>query len=187
MKRFGIALLAALGLTSLAPAADLPAAKSPDQPKPTPNCWGSAWDILNTSASDCPLTFAGITLYGTLDVGAGYNTAGVPFGASYEKGVFYEMKKPSQGGRWSWFPNAQSTSVVGVKLEEQLYQDWLLIGAVELGYNPYSLMLINGPRSLADNNLNSAAFQTPMAIRAARDNGTTRKALSASATRPMAR
>src|SRR5208337_1997073 len=57
-------------------------------------------------------------------------------------------------------PNAQSTSVVGVKMEEQIYQDWLLIGAIEFGYNPYSLMLINGPRSLTDNNLNTTAFQT---------------------------
>ena len=79
----------------------------------------------------------------------GYNTAGSQFNGSYEKGGFYEIKKPSHGGRWSWFPNAQSTSVVGVKMEEQIYQDWLLIGAIEFGYNPYSLMLINGPRSLA--------------------------------------
>ncbi len=147
-------------MASLADAADLPAASAPEQRTPPPNCWGSLWDVLNTSFSDCPLTYAGITLYGTLDVGAGYNTAGSQFNGSYEKGVFYEIKKPSQGGRWSWFPNAQSTSVVGVKMEEQLYQDWLLIGAAELGYNHYSLMLINGPRSLADNNLNTAAFQT---------------------------
>ena len=147
-------------MASLADAADLPTTKAPEPPKSAPNCWVSLWDVLNTSFSDCPLSYAGITLYGTLDVGAGYNTAGSQFNGSYEKGVFYEIKKPSQSGRWSWFPNAQSTSVVGVKLEEQLYQDWLLIGAVELGYNPYSLMLINGPRSLADNNLNSAAFQT---------------------------
>ena len=160
MERFGIVLVAALGLASLADAADLPTAKAPEQPKPPPNCWGSLWDVLNTSYSDCPLTYAGITFYGTLDVGAGYNTAGSQFGPSYEKGVFYEIKKPSQGSRWSWFPNAQSTSVVGVKMEEQIYQDWLLIGAIELGYNPYSLMLINGPRSLTDNNLNTAAFQT---------------------------
>ena len=59
MKRFGIVLLAALGLASLANAADLPTAKAPEQLKSPPNCWGNLWDILKTSASDCPLTYAG--------------------------------------------------------------------------------------------------------------------------------
>ena len=41
---------------------------------------------LSPSISDCPLSYAGFTLYGTLDVGYGYDTAGVPFGNSYTRG-----------------------------------------------------------------------------------------------------
>jgi predicted porin len=45
-------------------------------------------------------------------------------------------------------------------MEEPIGSDWFLIGAIELGYNPQSWMLVNGPRSLTDNNLNPLANQT---------------------------
>ena len=43
----------------------LPTTKAPEE-KPKPNCCASIWDWLNASASDCPLSAYGITLYGTL-------------------------------------------------------------------------------------------------------------------------
>ena len=52
---------------------------------------------MNASISNCPLTYAGFTVYGTLDVGYGYNTAGVAFGKWYDKGVFYTIQKTSVG------------------------------------------------------------------------------------------
>ena len=115
---------------------------------------------MNASISGCPLTYAGFTLYGTLDVGYGYDTAGVAFGKWYDKGVFYTIQKTSVGARWSWSPDALSASTLGVKMEEPLAGDWLLIGAAELAFNPYSLLLDNGPKSLADINLDPATHQT---------------------------
>src|SRR5271157_1202265 len=76
MKRLGVVLLATVGLASLAQAADLPTQKAPAAAPAKPDCWSSFWNWLNASASDCPLTYAGITLYGTLDVGAGYFSQG---------------------------------------------------------------------------------------------------------------
>jgi hypothetical protein len=150
MKRFGITVMAMLGFVYLAHASDLP---TKEQPTPPPNCYGSLWGWLNTSASDCPLTYAGFTLYGTLDMGAGYNTAGIRFGKNYFKGVYYGISAASNGSRWSWFPNAEGASLVGLEMEEPLAGDWLLIGAAELIYNPYSLRVVNDLRSLTDNNL----------------------------------
>jgi hypothetical protein len=49
---------------------------------------------------------------------------------------------------------------LGIKMEEPIGGDWLLIGAAELAYNPFSLLPDNGPKSLADNNLNPPTFQT---------------------------
>ena len=66
MMRFGFALLAAVCFAKLAHAADLPANGVP----PPPNCFGSLYDWLNSSAQDCPLTWNGLTLYGRIDVGA---------------------------------------------------------------------------------------------------------------------
>ena len=45
-------------------------------------------------------------------------------------------------------------------MEEKIGAGWSLIGVVEAGFNPYSGMLINGPRSRADNNVNALANQT---------------------------
>src|SRR5271157_2866007 len=159
MKGFIVALASA-GLASLAQAADLPATKAADPAKTPPNCWSSLWDVLNTSPADCPPAYAGFTLYGTINMGAGYNAAGVPFGNSFTNGIYYGIRRASDGARWSLFPSALSTSIVGLKMEEQIYGDWLLIGAAEFGFSPLSGMFINGPRSLADNNLNSLANQT---------------------------
>ena len=81
MKRLGLALLATVGLASLAQAADLPTTKAPAA-APKPNCYASFWTWLNTSASDCPIGAYGITLYGTLDVNYGYQEWGAPRGAT---------------------------------------------------------------------------------------------------------
>ena len=76
MKRLGIFLTATLGLAGLAQAADLPTQKADMQTPRKPNCWASFWDWLNSSANDCPLSYAGIILCGTLNVGAGYFSQG---------------------------------------------------------------------------------------------------------------
>src|SRR5580704_1890955 len=84
MKRLGF-LVATIGLSSLAPAADLPTQKA-WEPSPTrPDCFSSQWTYLSSSASDCRLTYPGVTLYGTLDGGYGYETHGVPLNPSADK------------------------------------------------------------------------------------------------------
>ena len=96
MKAFGADLLATVGLASLAHAADLPTTKAP---APAPNCWASFWDWLNSSSYDCPLTYAGFTLYGSLDLGVGYFSEGAPFNPSSDK-LPYGIQKYSNGSRW---------------------------------------------------------------------------------------
>ena len=186
MKQLAIALLVMAGAIECAHAADLSSAKASEPPKAR-NCFSSVWDWLNTSPSERALSYAGFTLYGTIDVGYGYNTAGVNFGEWYDKGVFYTIQKTSVGARWSWSSNALNASTVGVKMEEPIGGDWLLIGAAELNYNPYSLLPDNGPKSLTDNNLNPPRIRPPTATRAALVSGTIRWDSWASAAKPMAR
>ena len=155
-----VALVGATALVSLvcgAQAADLPAQAA--TPASAPSCFASLADYLLASAEECPLTYAGITLYGSLDGGYGYETHGVPGNPSAGK-ANYGIQKNSNNTHWLWSPNALSTSVIGVKMEEDLGAGWSLIGVVEAGFNPYSGMLINGPRSKADNNVNTLANQT---------------------------
>jgi hypothetical protein len=74
MRRVAISLLATLGLAGFAQAGDVAAAKAPEQ-EPPPNCWASLWDYLNASALECPLSYAGFTVYATIDMGVGYQAA----------------------------------------------------------------------------------------------------------------
>ncbi len=155
MKRLGIVLLATVGLASLAQAADLPTTKAPAAPS-KPDCWSSFWNWLNASASDCPLSAYGVTLYGTLDVNATYLGQGADRNPSADK-VNYGLSKSSNGPRTMFGYNGLSTSVIGLKMKEEILPyGWSLIGVLEAGVNPYSGMFYNGPRALADNNLRPA-------------------------------
>src|SRR5271155_2730808 len=117
MKRVGSVVMAMVGLVSLAHAADLPTKKTEQTPPAaTPDCFSSLWTYLNSSISDCPLTYAGITLYGNLDGGYGYETHGAPGNPSADK-VNYVIQKNSGNTHWLWSPNALSTSVIGVKMK----------------------------------------------------------------------
>ncbi len=76
-------------------AADLPTQPLP--PLSAPSCFASFVDYFLASAEECPLTWNGITLYGTLDYGAGYQTNGAPFNNVYPNGVEELISKNSNG------------------------------------------------------------------------------------------
>jgi predicted porin len=155
MKKLSTILLgsvAGLALAGAAQAADLPTKKAPPAPPPATNCYASFWDWLNSSAADCPLSYMGFTFYGTIDVGAGYETHATKFDRYYNGGVQEMVKKTSGDARWQWMPYGPSQSNVGVKMKEQIVPNWFLVGDVNLGFDPYSLELSNGPQSLIHNN-----------------------------------
>ena len=158
MKRLGVILLATVGLASLAHAADVLPTVKPAPPS-KPNCFGSFWSWLNSSAEDCPLTYAGVTAYATIDIGYGFQTNGAPFNPNADK-LAYGIQKYSNGRRWAPSYNGLSASVVGLKMKEDLGYGWSVIGLVEAGVNPYSGMLLNPPQSLTDNNVNTLANQS---------------------------
>ena len=159
-RLWDVVLLATICLSGHANAADLRSKSAEQMPPPVPpDCFSSLWTYLSSSVDDCPLTYAGFTVYGTLDGGYGYETHGVPGNPSAGK-VNYGIQKNSNNTHWLWSPNALSTSVIGLKMNEDVGYGWSLIGVVEAGFDPYSGMLINGPRSRADNNINALANQT---------------------------
>jgi predicted porin len=145
--------MATVGFAALAQAADLRTTKAPAAPPPKPDCWSSFWNWLNASATDCPLSAYGVTLYGTLDVGASYLSQGADFNPSADK-INYGLAKSSNGSRFMFGYNALSTNVIGLKMKEDILPyGWSMIGVLEAGINPYSGMFFNSPRSLADQNL----------------------------------
>lgn len=122
------------------------------------SCFSSFWDYLNSSVETCPLSYGPLTLYGNIDGGFGYEQWGAPVGTYADK-PNYAIARNSGNTHWLWSPNATSTSVVGVTLRQRVVGQWELIGVAEAGFNPFSLRLINGPQSLADNNLHKIPDQ----------------------------
>jgi hypothetical protein len=135
------------------------AARVAEAESPPPSCFSSLWDYFESSIRDCPLSYGPIMVYGTVDAGVGYEQWGEPLGTYADK-PNYAIQRSSGNTHWLWSPNALSTSTIGVRLTQEVAKNWEVIGVAEAGFNPYTLRLINGPQSLADNNPLTPANQT---------------------------
>ena len=151
LKLLLLASAAGLLAVSAAAAADLPTKKTPPAAA-KPNCYASFWTWLDSTAADCPLSAYGVTVYGTIDMGGGYETHASKFNNDFNNGVAELVGKTSGSARWQLVPNGLSQSNIGVKIKEQVASDWFVIGDVNTGFDPYSMRLANGPQSLVDNN-----------------------------------
>ncbi len=93
-------------------------------------------------ATDCPLTWHGITLYGAFDLGLGWVSHGLP-----ENAYNYEGESlVNRNGNHSQFliaPNNLSQTGLGIKGKEEFLQDWYLVFNASTGINPQSGQLAN--------------------------------------------
>ena len=62
-----------------------------------PATCGSIYDFFLTS---CPLTWYGVSFYGTVDVGGGYQTHGAPFNRDIQSGASYLIQKMNRVAMW---------------------------------------------------------------------------------------
>jgi predicted porin len=152
-----VAAAAFCGASALA--ADLPM-KGPSAPTMATSCFASFYNYISSSAQDCPLAWNGITVYGAIDIGADYMTHGVRFNGAYPQGVEVLIAKNSQGARYSIAPNGLGQSVAGIKGTKEFAQDWSFDFNLETGFDPYSMRLANGLRSLVENNADILANQS---------------------------
>jgi predicted porin len=155
-------LLAAAGLlvAAAAQAADLPTLKGPPATTPsTVSCFASFYDYMSAGAQDCPLTYMGVTLYGQVDVGAGYSSHGADFNRFYNNGVAELIAKFSQGAKYQLAPNGLSQSNIGLRGKEEFAPGWSIVFDANASFDPYSLQISNGPRSLVENNNVPIQFQ----------------------------
>jgi predicted porin len=148
----GIPLL----VTSAAAAADLPTDKPAAPVSPVASC-GSLQDFFVTA---CPLSYYGITVYGTVDMGVGYQTSGTPLNRNIISGIEEVVQKNSNHAQWTFVPGGLSQSNVGVKIKEHAYGDISVIAQAELGFDPYTLSLANGPASIQNNTNVALAHQS---------------------------
>jgi predicted porin len=153
VKNFGRILLASTAVIALcgaAHAADLPVYTKAPPLAPAPTSCMSAVQFFVT---DCPLSYYGITVYGTIDVGGGYETHGTPFNQNIITGVTELVQKQSRPtAMWLATPNGLSQSNIGVKGKEAIASGLDFVFDLNFGFDPYSLRAANGPQSILDNN-----------------------------------
>jgi predicted porin len=133
----GVALLWAIP----AQAQNLPAS----QPGPAP-----CKDAKEFFATDCPLTWHGITLFGSYDVGVGWVSHGLP-----ENGYNYEgealVNRNGNHAQWLVAPNNLQQTGFGIRGKEEFAHDWFGVFTASTGINPQSGLFANAPATQAMN------------------------------------
>src|SRR6202012_2477690 len=95
IQKILLASTAAIALGSAAHAADLPVYTKAPPIAPAPPLVGCT-SAVQFFVTDCPLTYYGITVYGTVDVGGGYETHGAPFNKDIITGVSELVQKQNR-------------------------------------------------------------------------------------------
>jgi predicted porin len=114
----------------------------------TPEACTSLWGFIETN---CQLTWHGITVFGTIDAGFGWQSHGAPWDPRSAVGASYLIQKQNRSALWSLAPNALSNSTIGIKGKEPIAGDLSLVFDLDAGFDPYSLRFSNGPGSIAAN------------------------------------
>jgi predicted porin len=117
------------------------------QPKPAEPC-ANGHDFATT---DCALTWYGITLFGTYDVGVGWVSHGLP-----ENGYNYEgeslVNRNGYQHRFVVAPNSLSQTGLGIRGKEEFAHGWSVVFNASTGINPQSGLLANASATQTVNN-----------------------------------
>jgi predicted porin len=114
----------------------------------TPDACASGHEF---AATDCTLTWHGITLYGAYDVGAGWVSHGLP-----ENGYNYEgeslVNRNGYEHRFLVAPNNLSQTGLGIRGKEEFASGWSVVFNATTGINPQSGLLANASATDTINN-----------------------------------
>jgi predicted porin len=111
-------------------------------------------------ADDDALTYHGITLYGTVDIGLQYQTHGAPISDYFPAGSADIVQKNSNHSITGVTPNNLSQSKIGLQGIEAIAGDWSGVFKLETFFNPQSGEISDALKSLVQNNGRSVASGT---------------------------
>jgi predicted porin len=100
------------------------------------------------------LTFKGVTIYGSIDLGYAYQTNGRPLGGvvSNLEYIPFTTSRNLNGQSISTITaSALEQSKIGVKVEEGIGRGWTVLGRADTGFNPLTGELDDGCRSIKEN------------------------------------
>ena len=112
----------------------------------------AGFGTVAAAADDTSLTWNGITLYGTVDVGVAYQNHGAPLSQDFYPTLQYMIGSSSNKSITSVASNGLSQSKVGLRGNEKLNDDFSFVFNLEMGFNPTSGKLADAPKSLINNN-----------------------------------
>ncbi len=109
------------------------------------------------------LSWGGVTLYGTIDLGYAYQNHGAPLGGSFPQTLEYNLWSSKNANKEisSLAASALQRSSIGLQVEEDVGAGWRAIGRIDTAFNPLSGELSDGPASLLRN------FGVPLANQSA--------------------
>ena len=126
-------------LNQAAYAADV---STPAPPSGTPSRAQGCASFQEFVATDCPLTWHGITLYGAFDVGVGWVSHGIPENAYNYEGESL-VNRNGSGSRLLIAQNNLSQTGLGIKAREEFVRGWAIVFNASTGINPQSGQLAN--------------------------------------------
>ncbi len=106
---------------------------------------------LEFVASDCTLTWHGITLYGAYDVGVGWVSHGLPVNGNNYEGEALVNRNGYQS-RFLVAPNNLQQTGLGVRGKVQFATGWYVVFNGSTGINPQSGLLADAPKTNTVNN-----------------------------------
>jgi predicted porin len=101
--------------------------------------------------TDCQLSWHGITIFGTIDAGFGWQSSDAPFDPRSAVGASYLIQKQNRSPRWTLAPNGLTNSTIGIKGTEPIGGDFSVVFDLDAGFDLYSLRFSDGPGSVAAN------------------------------------
>jgi len=111
----------------------VPTNASPATAASAPKTCAGAWDFIDTN---CQLTWYGITVYGTIGAGVGWQSHGAPFDPRSAVSASYLIQKQNRSAMWGAAPNALSQSIIGIKGTEPIGGNTSLVFALDAGFDP---------------------------------------------------
>jgi predicted porin len=133
-----------------------------DQLSTTPSASTAAPASGPKKSDSGALTWNGITLYGTVDLGIEYVSHGAPLSQTWGPGLPSFIQNFSNHSITSVNGNGLSQSKIGISGVEPIpgMDGWTGVFRLETGFNPWSGRLTDGPASLAADNGKAAAVKT---------------------------
>jgi len=98
------------------------------------------------------LTWHGVTLYGTIDIGYTYQNHGAPLSDYFTTGLQYLIQPSSNKSISSISENGMSHSKIGLRGTREFFDGWSGVFKLETGINPLSGNLSDALKSTTQNN-----------------------------------